>query len=42
MAASNCTNRRDLILDLVKENTASMLELPVEKITWIHAGMISE
>ena len=41
MAASNCANRREIILNLVKENTASELELSQEEAAWTHAGAIS-
>ena len=42
MGVNNRTNRQNRILDIVRQNTISMLEMPSDDRQWIHAAAISE
>lgn len=42
MGANNRTNRQNRILDIVRQNTVSMLELPAADRSWIHAAAVSD
>ena len=42
MGANNRTNRQNRILDIVRQNTISMLEMPSDDRQWIHASAVSE